>query len=146
MKARHGREISPPGSREIHEVESLAVDPANPESCMQGTWHLPWKTEDGGKSWNNIKQGMIDDSDVFSIILDPDQPSTVFLSACSGIYKSLNAGVRFRKIEGIPSTARRTRVLKQDPANREIVYAGTTEGLYKTADGGRLSNASRGQT
>ncbi len=129
--------ISPPDSREIHEVESLAVDPANPDVVYAGTWHLPWKTEDGGKNWHNIKQGLIDDSDVFSIILDPDRPSTVFLSACSGIYKSLNAGARFRKIEGIPSTARRTRVLRQDPANREVIYAGTTEGLYKTADGGK---------
>lgn len=130
-------EISPAGSREIHEVESLAVDPANPEIVYAGTWHLPWKTTDGGKSWHNIKQGLIDDSDVFSIILDPVRPSTVFLSACSGIYKSQNAGLHFWKIQGIPSTARRTRVLKQDPANRAIVYAGTTEGLYKTLDGGR---------
>jgi len=130
-------EISPPGSREIHEVESLAVDPGDVNVIYAGTWHLPWKTDDGGKSWNNIKQGIIDDSDVFSIILDPVKPKTVFLSACSGIYKSESAGARFRKIEGIPSTARRTRVLKQDPANREIVYAGTTEGLYKTLDGGK---------
>ena len=130
-------EISPPGSREIHEVESLAVDPGDVNVIYAGTWHLPWKTDDGGKSWNNIKQGIIDDSDVFSIILDPLKPKTVFLSACSGIYKSESAGARFRKIEGIPSTARRTRVLKQDPANREIVYAGTTEGLYKTLDGGK---------
>jgi len=130
-------EISPPGSHEIHEVESLAVDPANPDIVYAGTWHLPWKTTDGGKSWNTIKQGIIADSDVFSIILDLDRPSTVFLSACSGIYKSENGGAKFRKIEGIPSTARRTRVLKQDPANRRIVYAGTTEGLYKTVDGGK---------
>ena len=130
-------EISPPGSREIHEVESLAVDPGDVNVIYAGTWHLPWKTDDGGKSWNNIKQGIIDDSDVFSIILDPLKPKTVFLSACSGIYKSESAGARFRKIEGIPSTARRTRVLKQDPANREIVYAGTTEGLYKTLDSGK---------
>ena len=87
-KARHGRGSVPPGSREIHEVESLAVDPANPDIVYAGTWHLPWKTTDGGKNWHNIKQGMIDDSDVFSIILDPEKPSTIFLSACSGIYKS----------------------------------------------------------
>lgn len=130
-------QISEKGSREIHEVESLAVDPSNPAIVYVGTWHLPWKTSDGGKSWHNIKQGLIDDSDVFSIILDPVKPSTVFLSACSGIYKSETAGVRFRKIEGIPSTARRTRVLKQDRANRAIVYAGTTEGLYKTENGGK---------
>ena len=42
---------------------------------------------------------------------DPDRPSTVFLSACSGIYKSENAGELFHKIQGIPSSARRTRVL-----------------------------------
>lgn len=130
-------QISERGSREIHEVESLAVDPADPDVVYAGTWHLPWKTIDGGKTWHNIKQGIIDDSDVFSIILDPDHPRTVFLSACSGIYKSETAGARFRKIEGIPSTARRTRVLKQDPASHQVVYAGTTEGLYKTVDGGR---------
>jgi photosystem II stability/assembly factor-like uncharacterized protein len=130
-------QISERGSREIHEVESLAVDPADTDTIYAGTWHLPWKTSDGGKSWHNIKQGIIEDSDVFSIILDPDRPRTVFLSACSGIYKSENGGIRFRKIAGIPSTARRTRVLKQDPANREIVYAGTTEGLYITMNGGR---------
>jgi photosystem II stability/assembly factor-like uncharacterized protein len=129
--------ISPPGSREIHEVESLAVDPANPEIVYAGTWHLPWKTTDGGKTWRNIKKGLIDDSDVFSIIIDPEKPRVVYASACSGIYKSANAGEIFRKIQGIPSTARRTRVLRQDPAQSDVVYAGTTEGLYKTVNAGK---------
>jgi photosystem II stability/assembly factor-like uncharacterized protein len=130
-------EISPRGSREIHEVESLAVDAVNPDVVYAGTWHLPWKTANGGKSWHSIKQGLIDDSDVFSIIVDPARPRTVFLSACSGIYKSESAGEKFQKIQGIPATARRTRVLMQDPAHHEVVYAGTTEGLYKTVDGGK---------
>lgn len=140
-------EISPEGSHEIHEVESLAIDPANPDVVYAGTWHLPWKTTNGGKSWKNIKQGLIVDSDVFSIVLDPkldpkqtlapERTRTVYLSACSGIYKSENAGLLFHKIEGIPDNARRTRVLRQDPENRDVVYAGTTEGLYKTVDAGR---------
>jgi photosystem II stability/assembly factor-like uncharacterized protein len=130
-------QISPPGSKEIHEVESLAIDPADPDVVYAGTWHLPWKTTDGGKSWENIKKGVIDDSDVFSIIIDPANTKTVFASACSGIYKSVDAAKLFKKIEGIPDTARRTRVLKQDPANRDVVYAGTTEGLYKTSNGGK---------
>jgi len=61
----------------------------------------------------------------------------VFASACSGIYKSQSAGDQFQKIQGIPFSARRTRVLKQDPSNPEVVYAGTTEGLWKTADSGK---------
>ena len=129
--------ISPPGSREIHEVESLAVDPKDPDTVYVGTWHLPWKTADGGGYWQNIKQGVIDDSDVFSIIVDPEKPNIVYASACSGIYKSANGGNVFRKIQGIPATARRTRVLRQDPIHRDTVYAGTTEGLYKTTDAGK---------
>jgi len=130
-------QISPKGSREIHEIESLAIDPGNPDIVYAGTWHLPWKTIDGGKTWHAIKKGMIDDSDVFSIVVDPEKPRIVFASACSGIYKSENAGDLFRKIEGIPSTARRTRVLRQDPLHGDVLYAGTTEGLYKTIDGGK---------
>jgi len=80
---------------------------------------------------------MIDDSDVFSIIVDSANPSIVFASACSGIYKSSTAGDLFQKIQGIPFSARRTRVLKEDPSNPSIVYAGTTEGLWKTMDQGK---------
>src|SRR3989475_5648910 len=80
---------------------------------------------------------MIDDSDVFSIIVDRSNPSVVSASACSGIYKSEGAGALFHKLQAIPSTARRTRSLKQDPANPATVYAGTTEGLWRTMDAGK---------
>lgn len=136
--------ISPKGSKEIREVESLAFDPRDAKIIYAGTWHLPWKTADDGKEWKNIKDGVIDDSDVFSIIVDPSKPDTVYASACSGIYKSETAGEHFQRIQGIPSTARRTRVLQQDPSDRDTVYAGTTEGLYKTLDGGRTFKAMTG--
>ena len=96
------------------------------------------------RHWTNIKQGIIEDSDVFSIIVDPKQPNVVYLSACSGIYKSEDAGAKFtggvgmNKTQGIPSTARRTRVLMQDPNNLNTVFAGTTEGLYRTFDAGKF--------
>jgi photosystem II stability/assembly factor-like uncharacterized protein len=139
----HWERISPKGSAEIHEIESLAIDPVDPSIIYAGTWHLPWKTTDGGKNWTSMKQGIIEDSDVFSIIVDPKQPKVVYLSACSGIYKSEDAGGEFKggvgvnKTQGIPSTARRTRVLLQDPNNLNTVFAGTTEGLYRTFDAGK---------
>jgi photosystem II stability/assembly factor-like uncharacterized protein len=142
---KHWTLISPEGSTELHEVESVAVDPNDPNVIYAGTWHLPWKTTDGGAHWVNIKEGIIDDSDVFSIIVDPKDPQVVYASACSGIYKSVSGaepnsrelGKRFTKVQGIPSTARRTRKLGQDPNNRDTVFAGTTEGLYRTIDGGQ---------
>jgi photosystem II stability/assembly factor-like uncharacterized protein len=128
--------ISPANHAEIKNVESVAIDPLNPDVIYAGTWHLPWKTEDGGKTWHNIKKGVIDDSDVFSIVIDRAQPANIFISACSGIYRSDSAGELFRKIQGIPYSARRTRMLRMDPVDHNIVYAGTTEGLWKTIDGG----------
>jgi photosystem II stability/assembly factor-like uncharacterized protein len=145
---KHWGLISPAGSTELHEVESIAIDPVNTQIIYAGTWHLPWKTMDGGQHWTNIKEGIIDDSDVFSIIVDPTRPNVVYASACSGIYKSttgampnpLDHDFRFDKIPSgankMLSSARRTRKLLQDPVHPETVYAGTTEGLYKTTDGG----------
>jgi photosystem II stability/assembly factor-like uncharacterized protein len=130
--------ISPANSAEIKNIESIAVDPKDANTVYAGTWHLAWKTSDGGANWQHINKGMIDDSDVFSVIVDHDNPSVVFASACSGIYKSESAGDLFSKIKGIPFSARRTRVLKQDPSVENTVYAGTTEGLWKTTDLGTV--------
>jgi photosystem II stability/assembly factor-like uncharacterized protein len=129
--------ITPEHHAEIKNIESLAVDPHDPNAIYAGTWHLPWKTTDGGLTWHSIKQGVIDDSDVFSIIVSNANSSVVYASACSGIYKSEDAAALFHKVQGIPSSARRTRVLRQDPVNPDVVYAGTTEGLWKTLDGGK---------
>ena len=115
---------------------SVAIDPQNPDTIYAGTRHLPWKTTDGGASWHNLKEGILDDSDVFSIIVDPKVPSRVYASACSGIYKSDNGAETFHRVQGLPHSAIRTRVLRQDPQRPSIVYAGTTGGLWKTADGG----------
>src|SRR5215470_10925349 len=128
--------ISPEHHAEIKNVESVAMDPVNPDVIYAGTWHLPWKTEDGGKTWHSIKKGVIDDSDVFTIVIDSQNPSNLYISACSGIYRSETAGDLFRKIQGIPYSARRTRSLRLDPADRNVLYAGTTEGLWKTTDSG----------
>jgi photosystem II stability/assembly factor-like uncharacterized protein len=39
--------ISPENHAELRNVESIAIDPANADVIYAGTWHLPWKTEDG---------------------------------------------------------------------------------------------------
>lgn len=128
--------ITPLGDLELRNFDSLAIDPQDPEIIYAGTFHLPWKTIDGGKNWKPIHSGMIDDSDVLNMQVDSSSPQRIFASACSGIYRSEDAGANWRKIEGIPYSARRTLVIKQDPSNSAIFFAGTTEGLWKTTDGG----------
>ena len=128
--------ISPQGHEEIRNLDSVAIDPYNPEIIYIGTFHLPWKTADGGRHWVSVHEGMIDDSDVMSILVDRTNAHRVFASACSGIYRSENGGALWKKIQGIPFSARRTHVIRQDPQRSSTVYAATTEGLWKTTSGG----------
>jgi photosystem II stability/assembly factor-like uncharacterized protein len=117
-------------------VESLAIDPRTPDIVYAGTWYLPYKTTDGGKTWNSIKNGIIDDSDIFAIDIDPRDPNHVIASACSGIYETRNGGELWRKVQGIPSQSRRTRAILQHPSVPGLVFAGTTEGFWRSERGG----------
>ena len=101
-----------------------------------GTYHLPWKTTDGGKTWKSIAAGLIDDSDIMSMRVDAANPARIYISACSGIYRSENRGEVWTKLQGIPYAARRTQAIVQDPQRPHVLYAATTEGLWVTRDAG----------
>lgn len=117
-------------------VESLAMDPRNTDIIYAGTWYLPYKTVDGGKTWKSIKNGIIDDSDIFAIDIDPRDPNHLIASACSGIYETKTGGESWRKVQGIPSQSRRTRAILQHPSVPGVVFAGTTEGFWRSDRGG----------
>jgi photosystem II stability/assembly factor-like uncharacterized protein len=134
--ARSWQRISPEADAELRNVDSLAIDPRDPQVIYAGTYHLPWKTSDGGKTWFPVAAGMIDDSDVMSLRIDAANPARIFASACSGIYRSENAAAAWTKLQGIPYSSRRTPAIVQDPGDPRVLYAATTEGLWLTRDGG----------
>lgn len=117
-------------------VNSLAVDPRGADTIYAGTWWRAYKSTDSGKSWRLIKDGMIDDSDVFAITINERNRDHLVASACSGIYESMNGGEKWRKIQGIPSTSRRTRDIFQHPTQQGTIYAATTEGFWMSVNGG----------
>ncbi|HKP84859.1 MAG TPA: hypothetical protein VJZ26_02105 [Blastocatellia bacterium] len=132
--------ISPVGDKEIRNIESIAISPRDTNTIYIGTWHLPWKTTDGGSNWKQTGYkavGMIDDSDIFGINVDPVNADLVYINACSGIYRSTSAGEKWAKIPGIPFSARRTYTLLPHPANPNVLFAGTSEGLWRSKDGGK---------
>jgi photosystem II stability/assembly factor-like uncharacterized protein len=127
-----GGETFEPISTGIRDVQSIAVDPSNIDDIYVGTWHLGYFTRNGGKTWHSIHKGVIDDSDFFSIVLSPD--GAIYIGACSGIYKGSDDGEQFRK-EKTKTDARRTKVLRQ--IDDRTLYAGTTDGIWLTVDGGK---------
>jgi photosystem II stability/assembly factor-like uncharacterized protein len=132
------KRLTPEQHEELRNFDSVAVDPGNPQIIYAGTYHLPWKSTDGGANWKPVHEGMIDDSDVMSILVDRAHPRRVYASACSGIYLSEDGASLWHKIQGIPYSARRTQVILQDPDKPATVYAATTEGLWITANAGTV--------
>jgi len=128
--------ISPADNIELQPVVSVAFDPRNHDVIYAGTPRLPWKTTDGGGTWNLIAEGMSTDSDIITVRVDPSKPSRVFIGACSGFWRSTNSGALWSKMSGIPFTSRRTYAFAQDPAHPEVIFAGTSRGLYRTLDSG----------
>ena len=118
------------------EVNSMAVDPGG-TTLYAGTTYRPYKSTDSGKTWRLIREGMIDDSDVFAITIDPRNKNRLVASACSGIYQSFNGGENWSKAQGIPSTSRRTRDILQHPAVPGTIFAATTQGFWMSADSGK---------
>jgi len=126
--------ISPEGHPGIHNVGSIAIDAAN--TVYAGTWHLPWKTSDSGRTWREAHAGMIEDSDIFTLVFDRRDSRTMYATACTGIYRSKDAAGHWTKLSGIPADGRRTRSFAQGERPEDL-YAGTTAGLYISEDDAR---------
>ena len=130
-------QISDTRNEELRPVVSLAFHPSNRDIVYAGTTHLPWRTSDGGASWQSIHTGMLDDSDVFSIQVDAHKPESVYASACSGLYQSSDSAGHWNKLP-TPKGAFRTIFVALDPRHNGFVFAGTTEGLLRSEDGGKV--------
>ena len=118
-------------------VDSLAIDPRNTNTLYAGTWWRAYKSTDSGKNWRLIKDGMIDDSDVFAVTIDPRDANHIIASACSGIYESFNNGELWRKMNGIPGDSRRTYAIVQHPSIAGTIYAATNQGFWMSSNGGK---------
>lgn len=133
------RRISPADDREVRNIESVAIHPRSDRVIYVGTWHLPWKTLDGGRTWTRLggpETGILEDSEIFSILVDRREPDRMWVSACTGIYRSLDGGKRWARVRGLPSASRRVLVVARSEERPEILLAGTTEGLWRSGDGG----------
>lgn len=117
-------------------VESLAIDPRTNDRIFVGTWRQGWRTDDGGKTWKHIANGMVLDTDMFAIHIDPYKPDNVWVATCGWVYNSLNGGdlwTRYR--DGFDN--RRIHDIKTDPNDKNTVYAGSVAGLYRSDDVGK---------
>lgn len=95
-----------------------------------------WKTQDGGRTWNNLS---LDAYSVTTLTSPRSATGTWYAGALYGGFKSTDDGALWRRL-GLPlryskyepSVSR----LAADPRTPSTVYASTSEGLFKSLDGG----------
>ncbi|WP_204344391.1 WD40/YVTN/BNR-like repeat-containing protein [Psychroserpens algicola] len=113
-----------------------------------------WKTQDGGRSWDNISDGFFGGS-IGAITVSKSDPNVMYVgggektvrgnvSSGYGIWKSVDAGKTWTS-SGLKNSRHVPRI-SVDPTNHNIVYAAvlgniykptTDRGVYKSIDGGK---------
>ena len=104
-------------------------------------------SRDGGKNWSNVtpsKNIMPEWIQVNSIDASPHDAGTLYVAGTlykwddnkPYLYRTTDYGKTWKKItDGIPDTAF-TRVIREDPNKRGLLYAGTETGMYVSFDNG----------
>ena len=102
-------------------------------------------SRDGGASWDNITPADLPEWALISMIeASPHDPGTAYMAATQYklddtrpmLYKTNDYGKTWVRItKGIPEDDY-TRVIKEDPGHRGLLYAGTETGAYVSLDDG----------
>ena len=104
-------------------------------------------TRDGGKNWSNVTPpaGIMPEwIQINSLEASPHDPATAYIAATMYkwddykpyLYRTNDYGKSWKKITtGIPDTTF-TRVIREDPNKRGLLYAGTETGMYVSFDNG----------
>ncbi len=117
-------------------VESVAIDPRTNNRIYVGTWRQGQRTLDGGKTWKLINNGMVLDTDMFSILIEPNEPDSVWVATCGWVYNSTNGGDKWTRYrDGFDN--RRIHAIEVNPCNHDELYAGSVAGLYRSDDRGK---------
>jgi photosystem II stability/assembly factor-like uncharacterized protein len=132
------------GLPELVEVHALAVHPDDPDVIFAGTQDGPYRSVDGGDSWERPdfpKGGAM----IWSIAFHPTRRGVMYAGAAPvALYRSEDDGETWEKLEGARSPEHcpmgfPTRVIRivGDAGVGDDVYAGLeVSGVLRSADGG----------
>lgn len=119
---------------EAQKVTSLLVDAEQPDTVIMGTWRRAYKSDDGGRTWAGVFEGMVLDSEVFSLTPVPGRPAEIWATTCGWVYQTLDRGGKWERFkEGFEE--RRTPSFTALPGGR--LLAGTVAGIHVSDNGGK---------
>jgi photosystem II stability/assembly factor-like uncharacterized protein len=105
--------------------------------CVGTVGSGAWTSTNGGESWRRVGRGLGNESRLYGLAAHPREPRTVFAGAEDGIYKSLDGGQSFERLDS-PMNKMDVWRIAFDPTNPDTIFAGTRPAaLFRSRDGGR---------
>lgn len=132
------------GLPEGAEVRAIAVHPDDTQVVYAGTQHGPYRTTDGGDTWERLAlpdPGMV----VWSILFHPGNPEILYVGTSpAAVYRSEDGGDNWKRLTLAESAgavhmgfAMRVIRMTADPGTPDDIYAGLeVGGVLRSQDGG----------
>ncbi len=125
-------------------VNQFVFHPALSEKIYAATTVGAYYSKDAGREWEERMNGMKEVHIVTSIAINHKDPTIIYGGTTGGMYRSEDEAMTWKKInnglipesELMASLALGVNAIELDPVNPDIVYAGTTKGLFRTANKG----------
>ena len=146
--------LQPLGGNEGGRVNSIAVDPRDPNVIWIGTADAGvWRTRDGGANWTPLTDAQPSPA-IGAVALDPNKPETIYAGmgdpvgySGAGLLKSADGGATWTLISQPFASGyggHRFSAISVSPADSKIVLASITPpgsganmaGIYRSTDGG----------
>jgi photosystem II stability/assembly factor-like uncharacterized protein len=127
-------------------INQFVFHPTDHEQLYAATTVGAFYTKNGGREWEERMGGMKEVHIVVSIAINPKDPRVLYAGTTGGIYRSDDGATTWKKVNNglIPETelmaamALGINVIVVDPVNPDVVYAGSTKGLFQTRNRGAL--------
>jgi photosystem II stability/assembly factor-like uncharacterized protein len=141
-------------------IQALAVDASAPQTLYAGTSSGVFKSMDGGSTWKEVNNESLTKASVLALAVDASAPQTLYAATEGGdLFKSTDGGKSWKTADKFMKTAdvridpslpqtipssqvkvlrtnMEVRALVIDPKSPKTVYAVTSFGVLKSANGG----------
>jgi photosystem II stability/assembly factor-like uncharacterized protein len=137
------------------DVRSLNFDPKNPDRIYLGTsTGSLFLSNDGGHNWSRLAHLGGDDNVLDHIVIDPQNPKHIYVSAWSvenqqagDVYRSHDGGNNWEALPGMHGKS--VRAMAIFPGDSNVLVAGALDGVFKSKNGGnsweQISSASQAE-
>ena len=125
-------------------INQFVFHPAASEQVYAATTVGAFYSKDAGREWVERMNGMKEVHIVTSIAINPKEPAVLYGGTTGGVYRSDDGAAIWKKINNglIPETelmaamALGVNAIEIERTNPDVVYAGTTKGLFRTVNKG----------